>query len=81
MSEVETEKFLRKTLEGVINEEERELLSKRDPNNVVKLILSRDDPESGEDKYQVAARTLTKLLGYWLIIKLNVFSQRWEFIR
>ncbi len=44
----------------VIKEEERARLADRDQNNVVRLILSRDDSMSGANRYQVAAETLNK---------------------
>ncbi len=44
----------------VIKEEERTRLADRDQHNVVRLILSRDDSVSGENRYQVAAGTLSK---------------------
>lgn len=53
----------------VINEEERVRLSDRDQNNVVRLILSRDDSVSGKNRYQLAAETLNKWIDEGVLVR------------
>ncbi|MFQ5900028.1 MAG: DUF1015 domain-containing protein [Thermodesulfobacteriota bacterium] len=53
----------------VISEEERNFLCKRDPYNVVRLILSRDDSNSGKDRYQKAEETFNEWVNRGILIR------------